>query len=98
MVEIADLKAELRITHDFEDTLIQRKIDAAKDYIENVIARKFEDIDGGPPAALQEAWLKLAAHLYEWRGAAAETSLTALPNGFDDLLRSYRWGKFNGEV
>lgn len=96
MITVGDIKAELRIQHDFEDALIQRKIAAAQDYIEGMIARKFSEIDGGIPAALQEAWIKLAAHLYEWRGAASEASVSSLPIGFEDFLRSFRWGKFNG--
>lgn len=93
-ISLADVKAELRITHNFEDALITRKIAAAKDYIEEIIGCKLESIEGGAPAGLIEAWVKLTVHFYEWRGAAIDGSMAAMPNSFDDLLRTYRYGRF----
>jgi uncharacterized phage protein (predicted DNA packaging) len=89
-VNLADLKAECRVQHDFEDTLLQRKLDVAKLFVESRIGKSFDDFEDGIPAALDEAVLRIASHLYEHRGVASETALSAIPEGFRDLVNMYR--------
>lgn len=91
---LADLKAELRITSSHEDALLTRKLAAAQDYVETAIGAKLAEIDGGAPASLEETVLRLAAHLYEWRGVATDTALTQIPAAYQDFLRSNRYGRF----
>ncbi|WP_413709381.1 head-tail connector protein [Rhizobium sp. Rhizsp82] len=91
---MADVKAELRILHAHEDGLIQRKLSAAIDYVESAIGKKLADIEGGAPASLDEAIIALACHLYEHRGVATESALSAIPSGFQDMIRTSRYGRF----
>jgi len=93
-ISLADVKAELRVTHNHEDSLITRKLAAAQDYIEGAVGKKLDDIEGGPPASLEEAVIKLACHLYEFRGVATEGALAIIPAGFQDMLRTSRFGRF----
>jgi uncharacterized phage protein (predicted DNA packaging) len=93
-ISLADVKAELRIKHAHEDTLIARKLSAAQDYVETQIGTKLADIPGGAPSSLEEAVISLACHFYEWRGAATEGGLSSIPDGFQDLLRANRYGRF----
>ncbi len=89
-VNLADLKAEVRVLHDHEDSLLARKLAAAQIFVESRIGRKFDDFEDGVPAALDEAVLKIAAHLYEFRGVASEKALTAIPEGLTALINIYR--------
>ncbi|RJG44916.1 head-tail connector protein [Mesorhizobium sp. DCY119] len=89
-VNLADLKAECRVLHSHEDTLLQRKLDTAKIFVESRIGQKLDEFEDGVPAPLDEAVLKVAAHLYEWRGVASETALTQIPEGFRALVNIYR--------
>lgn len=93
-ISLADVKAEMRLSHNFEDTLITRKLAAATDYVEEAIGRKLAEIDGGAPPALEEAIIALTCHLVEWRGVATEAALTLIPSGYADLLRTFRYGRF----
>lgn len=93
-INLEDVKAELRVTHAHEDSLIARKLAAAQDHVESAIGVKLADIEGGAPASLEEAVIKLAAHLYEWRGVASEGGIAATPESFQDLLRANRYGRF----
>lgn len=89
-VTLTDLKAECRVLHDYEDTLLERKLATAKLFVESRIGRTLDTFTDGIPAPLDEATLKLAAHLYEHRGVASETALTAIPEGFRELVNIYR--------
>jgi len=96
-VILTDLKAEVRVTHSHEDTLLQRKLDAATIFVESRIGKSFDDFEDGVPAALDEAVLKIAAHLYEWRGVASETALSVIPEGASALINIYRkWAGSSG--
>lgn len=98
-VVLADLKAEVRVTHSFEDTLLQRKLDAATEFVESRIGRSFDTFTAGIPASLDEAVLRIASHLYEWRGVASETALVVIPEGASALINNYRnWTGHSGYV
>lgn len=89
-VTLTDLKAECRVLHSHEDALLQRKLDVAKELVESRIGRKLDTYTDGIPASLDEATLKAATHLYEWRGVATETALAAIPDGFSALINMHR--------
>jgi len=93
-VSVADVKAELRIAHAHEDALIGRKLAAAIDYVETQIGKKLDDIEGGSPGSLEEAIIRLACHLYEWRGVAVDSAMSEIPSGFGDMIRANRYGRF----
>lgn len=96
-ISVADIKAELRISHDFEDALIARKLAAATNFVEDSIGIKLADIEE-VPAALEEAIIALTSHLVEWRGVATETAMSEIPAGFMTMLRMNRFGKFPAVV
>ena len=54
-VILTDLKAEVRVTHSHEDTLLQRKLDAATIFVESRIGKSFDDFEDGVPAATAHA-------------------------------------------
>lgn len=89
-VTLADLKTECRVLHDFEDALLERKLAAARLFVESRIGRTLDTFTDGIPAALDEAVLRIAAHMYEWRGVANETALSTIPEGFRELVNMYR--------
>ncbi|MCO5131206.1 MAG: head-tail connector protein [Xanthobacteraceae bacterium] len=106
---LANLKAQLNVTSDLDDTLLTRKLAAAQNYVESWLGYKIETeyppTDGEPPVstvppALVEAVLQLAAHWYENREATL-VGVTAqdLSHGVSDVIREYRrwWSKPDGE-
>lgn len=98
-VNLADLKAEVRVTHGHEDALLQRKLDTARIFVESRIGAKFDTFTGGIPAPLDEAVLKIAAHLYEWRGVASDVAPSVIPEGASALINIYRkWRGHSGWV
>ena len=98
VVELAELKAQLNVTHSDYDTLIQRKLDAALNHIERLIGFKIETaisegtegFEDGAPEALREAICQLAAHWYENREAASDGRLDAIPFGVEAIVNEYR--------
>ena len=89
-MELADLKAQLNITFDQDDTLLQRLLDVATVHTEGFCGE-----DGFPdpvPAPLQQATLMLAAHLYENRETSVygTGTISTVPLGFFDLIAPYR--------
>jgi|GEM_PF-3677770 len=89
-LELSDLKGELRVTHSHEDALIERKLQAAIAHVESYIGQTLASFVDGVPVPIEEAVLKLGAHLYEWRGVATEGALAVTPAGFYSLLYPYR--------
>ncbi len=93
---LAEVKAQLNVTSNIDDTLLNRKLAAAQDYIEAWLGYKIESIYGGLdqeaiPPALVEAVLQLAAHWYENREASlVGVSAMHLPHGASDVIREYR--------
>lgn len=93
---LADVKAQLNVTSDIDDTLLTRKISAAQDYVEAWLGYKIESVYGGEgqeevPPALVEAVLQLVGHWYENREATlVGVSAQQLPHGVSDIIREYR--------
>ena len=104
MIALADAKAQLNITDDTDDALIQAKINAAWAWIAlyvgidyDTVLTQVKNADGttttlpSTPAPVYEAGLQLVAHLYSNREAAlVGVTASALPLGFLDLLAPYR--------
>lgn len=88
VIAVPELKAQLNLDSDTEDTFLADKIDAAEAYASSFI--------GGPipdpvPAAIKQAVLMLAAFWYEAREAATVGGNPyAVPFGVHDLLQAHR--------
>ena len=104
MIALADAKAQLNITSDADDVLIQSKINAAWAWVSVYIGCDYQaqsivtNVDGSittlpdyTPLPVNEACLQLVAHLYSNREASlVGVTAQALPLGFLDLLAPYR--------
>lgn len=97
IVTLDDVKAQLNQTLDIDDDLIERKIAAAQNHIENLLGFKIE-CEYTPskiPAALKECVCQLAAHWYENREAAlVGVNAQALPFGLTDIVNEHRIWSF----
>ncbi|WP_316394937.1 head-tail connector protein [Bradyrhizobium sp. 33ap4] len=89
MITLEAAKAHLNVTTDFDDVLIQQKLDAAKAWVGSYTAG---DVDAdSAPAPVLEAVLQLCGHLYENREASlVGVTASSLPFGMLDLLCPYR--------
>ena len=91
LTALADLKAQLNITDDADDALLERKIAAAEAAVTGDIGADDPVTYDAAPADLREAVLMLAAHLYENREAVlVGVGAEALPLGYDHLVQSHR--------
>lgn len=91
IVTLPEMKAELGITDDADDAMIESKISESQSWIElflgYAIETKFETV----PDDLKTAVKMQAAHLFENREAtAAGLTIMLVPNGVDDILRERR--------
>ncbi|QLQ19214.1 MAG: phage gp6-like head-tail connector protein [Exiguobacterium profundum] len=89
-VSLPDLKAHLNLDHNLDDALLSLKLDAAEEYVANIIGVPFLDDLLPVPATIRQAILMLAAHWYESREAALPGAPFAVPFGVHDLLQSHR--------
>lgn len=100
IVTVEEAKAQLNQTLAVDDVLIERKIGAAQDHIENLLGFKIEETFGGAgqdvvPESLREAVLQLAAHWYENREAVLiGLNGQDLPFGVWNIVREYRQWSF----
>ncbi|MBQ3760876.1 MAG: phage gp6-like head-tail connector protein [Clostridia bacterium] len=87
MVTLAELKAHLRIQHDWEDTLLSSLIAqaqaAALDYCH---LTAFE----GEPEPVRLAIMLFASHFYEVRDNSDKTAYETMMTAFHALLYPYR--------
>lgn len=97
IITLKQVKDQLNFTDDIgdiDDDLLTLKIAAAQNHAERLLGFKIEERYGGEdqepvPPALQEAICQLAAWWYEQREAVGG-SLSAIPMGFDDIIREFR--------
>lgn len=91
----ADLRRQLNLDPDQEDNaFLSAKLAAASGWIEAYVGEPLAGLDPFP-AAIREAILQLAAHLYENREAVlVGVSASELPFGMVDLIRPYRVWSF----
>ncbi len=93
IVNLADQKAQMNVTFDDDDALIQSKIDAAEAVCQGLVGSTI--VWAAPlPADLMEAIKMLAAHLYENREASSIEYLNMNPLGFCQLIAPYREWSF----
>lgn len=96
IVTVDEAKAQLNQTLAVDDALIERKIRAAQDQIENLLGFKIAETFGGAdqdpmPDALKEAVLQLVAQWYENREATiVGVSVQHMPYSVQDIVREYR--------
>ncbi len=87
-VSVAELKSQLNLDHDLDDTILAQKIDAAEGNCHSFIGGAFPD---PLPIPLKQAILMLAAFWYERREAGMfGDNLYVVAFGAHDLLQSYR--------
>lgn len=101
IINLTEAKAQLSQTLDVDDDLIEAKIEAAQNHIENLLGYEIEAEYGNAdqeliPPALKEAVAMLTAHLYENREATlVGVNAQPLPFGVDAIVQEYRqwsWG------
>ena len=102
IVTRSEIKEQINQALDVDDELLDRKIAAAQNHVENLLGFKIEETYGGAdqepiPPALKECVSLLAAHWYENREASlVGVNAQPLPFGFTDIVNEFRnwsWGE-----
>lgn len=102
MIDMAVVKAHLRVRHDQEDAYIQLLVDAAAQSFNDQTNRRLIAPGVGlpdplsnalhPTKAIQQGMLLLVGHWYVNReDVVIGTIATALPRATEFLWRPYRW-------
>lgn len=87
-ITVPELRDQLNLDSEHDDTLLTLKIDAAEAYVSSFIGAP---IPTPAPAAIKQAVLMLAAYWYELREAATVGGNPyAVPFGVHDLLQAHR--------
>ena len=89
---IDDIKAQLRLDFDCEDSLLELYGIGAEDTILHLCNRTYENLVetfGEVPAAIRQVTLELVATSYDQRNPASPTNLSAVPYNFDLLVKPY---------
>ena len=99
IIDLDEIKEQLRIDFDDDDDILQRKLDAAQNHLERLLGYKIETeyppTAGNPPAstvppALRECVCQLAGHWYENREATIPDAVQVMPISVDDVVREFR--------
>lgn len=109
IVTLEQVKEQLNVTTEIDDTILNRKIAAAQSHVERLLGFKIEEryppADGDPlvstvPPALVECVCQLASHWYENREAVlVGVNGQELPIGMWDIVnafRDYSFGEIDG--
>ena len=89
---IDDIKAQLRLDFDCEDSLLELYGTGAEETILYLCNRTYENLIGEygeVPAAIRQVTLELVSQSYEQRSPASPTNLSAVPYNFDLLIKPY---------
>ena len=89
---IDDIKAQLRLDFDCEDSLLELYGTGAEETILYLCNRTYENLIGEygeVPAAIRQVTLELVSQSYEQRSPASPTNLSAVPYNFDLLVKPY---------
>ncbi len=91
MTAISDLKAQLNITDEADDDMLERCLSAAEAFTASYVGGETPVAYADAPADLRQAILLLAAHWFENREATLiGINATELPLGFYELANSHR--------
>lgn len=96
IVDLDEIKAQLRIDDSDNDDVLTQKIAAAQSHLERLLGFKIEETYGGTgqdpiPPALIECVLQLAAHWFENREAVVVgDSAQPLPINVSDIVNEFR--------
>lgn len=82
-LELNDIKAYLRITHNVDDTFIESLVGTSKAFIKEQTGVEFVAGD----KVYEQCVLFLVAHLYDNRASVTEKATTEIPYTLDALLR-----------
>lgn len=82
-IEIADIKAYLRITHNIDDKFIERLVDVSKAFIKEQTGVDFVEGD----KVYEQGILFHVAHLYDNRSAITEKAVNEIPYTLDAIIR-----------
>lgn len=86
-----DLKAQLNVTGNDDNTLLTRLLLVATKQVERQLGFTLASMEGGAPADLEHVVLMLAAHHYENREATlVGVSAQAVPFGVQEIVNEYR--------
>ena len=82
-IELSDIKAYLRISHDIDDNFITSLVGTSKAFIKEQTGVEFVAGD----KVYEQCVLFLVAHLYDNRASVTEKATTEIPYTLDALLR-----------
>ena len=85
-IELSDIKAYLRITHDIDDNFITSLVEISKAFIKEQTGVDF--VEG--EKVFEQCVLFMVAHLYDNRASVTEKATTVIPYTLDALLRHIR--------
>lgn len=89
---IDDIRQHVRIDFNDEDAVLELYGTAAEDTVLHVIGRTLDDVlalYGEVPAPLRHATLLLVAHSYQHREPASAQNMSAVPYGFDIMVKPF---------
>lgn len=101
IIDLDEIKAQLRIDDSDNDDVLLKKIDAAQGHLERLLGFKLDetaypdtddaDFPETVPAPLRECVCQLAAHWYENREAVTmDATAQLLPIGVNDVVNEFR--------
>jgi len=82
-LQVSDIKAYLRITHNVDDTFLTGLMETAKDFIKEQTGVVFQNGD----KVYEQCVLFLVAHLYDNRSSVSEKATNEIPYTLDALMR-----------
>ena len=82
-LQVSDIKAYLRITHDVDNTFLEGLMQTAKDFIKEQTGVAFQDGD----KVYEQCVLFMVAHLYDNRAGVTDKSIYEIPYTLDALIR-----------
>ena len=82
-LQVSDIKAYLRITHNVDDTFLESLFATAKEFIKEQTGVAFQDGD----KVYEQCVLFMVAHLYDNRASVTEKATNEIPYTLDALIR-----------
>lgn len=93
-IELSDIKAYLRISHDIDDNFITSLVETSKAFIKEQTGVDFVEAD----KVYKQAVFFMVAHLYDNRSALTEKAVHSVPYTLDALIIHIRLrGAYQGD-